>query len=151
MSRLAQQTPGLEAAREGRSIRRYIANTTVTNAFVVQTAATSYYDIPEGKQVVVSRVFIGRETPDETLAGYIVGCAAITGGGAATQMQNEIHDHVGTKKEFSGHIEKDTNPPLVLKYSDGHRSVSMAVKATDNATVCTFGWGGWLEDEGTLS
>lgn len=150
MGRIAQQTPGLEAARDGRSIRRYLSGVTVTNAFVVSTNAAIYYDIPEGKQVVVSRVFMGCETVEETAGGYIVGCAEIAGGGAATQMHNQIHDHVGTKKEGSGHITKNSNPPMVLKYSDGHRSVSLAVKATDAATVVTYGWNGWYEDENTL-
>jgi len=50
-----------------------------------------------------------------------------------------------------GHIVRDNNPPLVLKYSDGYRPVLIAVKATDTNTVVSFGWNGWVEDEGTLS
>ena len=142
---------GLRAAREKRAVRRYVENTTITDAYVVQTSAAIYYNIPEGKQVIVCRVHVGCETPDEFMGGYVVGCDAVAGGGNATKMHAEIHDHVGTKKEFSGHIVKDSNPYLVLKYSDGHKSVSMAVKATDAATVVSFGWNGWLEDEGTLS
>ena len=145
------QEQALRAAREGRSIRRYLADTTVTNAFVVQVAATDYYDIPEGKQVVITRLHIGCETVDEFAAGYLVACAEITGGGVATQLHAQAHDHVGSKKEWSGHIVRTTNPPIVVKYSDGYRSVSLAVKATDNTTVVSYGWNGWLEDEGTLS
>jgi len=145
------QDQALRAAREGRVIRRYLDDQTETNAFVVSTAAAIYYDIPAGKQVVVTKAFVDCETVLEFAAAYVVGCSAITGGGAATQVHHALHDHVGDKKEGPSHKVKITNPPLVLKYSDGHRSVSMAVKATDAATVMSYGWNGWVEDEGTLS
>ena len=151
MSRLAQSDPGLETARESRDIARYAHDQTVTAAFVVEVGAASYYDIPAGKQVIVTKVFVGCETPDEFAAGYLVACAEITGGGAATQKTREIHDHVGTKKEQNEHSTVDAYPPFCIKYSDGYRSVSIAMKATDNATVCSWGWRGWVEDEGTLS
>ena len=145
------QDQGLRAAREGRAIRRYLRDITVTNAYVVSTNAALYYDIPAGKQVVIPRVFVGCEDANKYAGAYIVGCAAIAGGGAATQLQNEIHDHVGDKKEGPDHTMKDCNPPLVIKYSAGYRSVSLAVKATDNLATVGFGWNGWVEDEGTLS
>ena len=151
MTRLAQQSPKLEAARDGRSIRRWIYEGNVTDSYVVSTDDDIYYDIPEGKQIVVTRVFIGCESIDEYVGGYIVACSAIAGGGDATPQQLPIHDHVGDKKEGSGHITKNCNPPIVIKYSDGFRSVSMAVKATDADTVVTYGWNGWHEDESTLS
>ena len=145
------QDQGLRAAREGRDIRRYVSEVKITGDFVVQTAAALYYDIPAGKQVVVCRTYVGCETALNLIEGYMVGCAAVAGGGAATQINNHVHDHVGDKKEGSGHIIRDNLPPLVLKYSEGYRSVSIAVKATDTNTVVSFGWNGWVEDEGTLS
>ena len=145
------QDQALRAAREGRSIRRYLDEQTESNAFVVSTDAAIYYDIPAGKQVVVSRVHVDCETVEEFAACYIVGCDAITGGGTGTQQHHELHNHVGSKKESLSHPVRNTLPPLILKYSDGHRSVSLAVKATDAATVISYGWNGWVEDEGTLS
>ncbi len=145
------QDQGLRAAREGRAIQKYVTEDTVTAAFVVQTAAAIYYDIPAGKQVVVVNQIVGCNDADEFAAIYLVGCDAITGGGTPTQVHVEIHEHVGSKKEGHSHIDDAINPPIILKYSDGHRSVSMAVKATDTATVVDYGWSGWVEDEGTLS
>lgn len=144
------QDQALRAAREGRVIARYSHDQTVTGAFVVEVGATTYYNIPEGKQVIVTKIFIGCETPEEFAAGYLVACAAIAGGGAATQVSREIHNHVGTKKEMNQHETIRPIPPVCLKYSDGHRSVSLAMKATDAATVVGFGWRGWYEDEITL-
>jgi len=145
------QDQGLRAAREGRSLRRFLSEVTVTNAYVVSTNAGIYYDIPAGKQVVITRLHIGCETVEEQADAYLVSCAEITAGGVATQLHAEAHDHVGGKKEGTGHIVRTTNPPIVVKYSSGARSISLAVRATDAATIVSYGWNGWLEDESTLS
>lgn len=151
MSGRFSQEQGLRAAREGRDIHRYAHEQTVTAGFVVEVAAATYYDIPAGHQVIVKEAFVGCETVDEFVAGYIVACAEVTAGGAATQKSKQLHNHVGTKKEGNKHVHLIFDPPICIKYSDAHRSVSMAVKATDTATVVGFGWCGWVEDEGTLS
>ena len=145
------QDQALRAARDARDIHRNLVDQTVTNAFVVEVGAGTYYDVPVGKQVIVSSFWVGCETVDEFAAAYMVSCAEITAGGAATALGMELHDHVGSKKEGSGHRRERLSCPLCIKYSDGARSVSMALKATDAATVCMFGWCGWVEDEGTLS
>lgn len=145
------QDQGVRAAREGRAIHRHICGDTVTAAFVVQTAAGIYFNIPAGKQVVIVNLNVGCEDANEFAATYLVACDAVAGGGTPTQQHAEIHDHVGDKKQGHGHIDDEIYPPVVLKYSDGHRSVSLAVKATDTDTVVDYGWMGWYEDEGTLS
>ena len=151
MGRLAQSAPELEASREGRAIHKHVVGDTVTNSFVVQTATDIYFDIPEGKQVIVTNINVGCEDADEFAAAYIVACSAIAGGGTPTQKHAEIHEHVGDKKEGKSHVDDDIYPPLCIKYSDGNRSVSVAVKATDTNTVVDYGWMGWYEDEATLS
>lgn len=151
MSSRFSQDQGLRAAREGRRIDKSQVDQTVTAAYVVELHADIYYDIPEGCQVVITHYFVGCETVEEFAAAYPVACAEVAGGGAATQLHHDIHDHVGSKKEGNDHVEEDLYPPAVVKYSDGHRSISMALKATDTSTVVKYGWVGWYEDEGTLS
>jgi len=151
MSIAHMQDQALRAARDGRVIARYAHDQTVTAAFVVEVGATTYYDIPAGKQVIITKVFVGCETVEEFAAGYIVACDAVAGGGTPTQKSREIHNHIGAKKDGLQHETIRPLPPICLKYSDGHRSVSMAIKATDTATVVGFGWRGWFEDESTLS
>jgi len=151
MSVRFSQDQGLRAARDGRDIHRNLVDQTVTAGFVVEVGAGTYYDIPAGKQVIVSSFWVGCETVDEFAAAYMVSCDAVTGGGNATALGMQLHDHVGTKKEAAGHIRQELYCPLCIKYSAGARSVSMALKATDTSTVCMFGWCGWVEDEGTLS
>ena len=151
MSVRYMQDQGLRAAREGRSIHKYLADQTVTGAYVVEVGAGTYYNIPAGKQVVITHFHVGCEDVDEFAGAYMVSCAAVAGGGAATKISFEVHDHIGTKKEGRSHIRAEFTIPLVVKYSSGARSVSMALIATDTNTVCAFGWAGWVEDESTLS
>jgi len=142
---------GLRAARQGRAIHKHVTGATVTGSFVVQTAAAMYFDIPAGKQVVVTTLNVGCEDAAEFAAAYLVGCSAIAGGGTPTQFHAEVHEHVGVAKEGKSHVVEQIYPPVVIKYSGGHRSVSVAVKATDTNTVVDYGWMGWYEDEGSLS
>jgi len=151
MSVRFMQDQALRAAREGRDIARYQADQTVTAAFVVEVGAAIYYNIPAGKQVIVTKIFVGCETVDEYVAGYLVACDAVAGGGTPVQKTRETHNHVGSKKDGNQHETVNAYPPFCIKYSDGHRSISMAMKATDTGTVVGFGWRGWIEDESTLS
>lgn len=146
-----QGDEALRAGRRGRAIRRWLEEVNVTDSYIVSTAADIYYDLPAGKQVVIARAFFGCHTSGEEITCYPVSCSEKAGGGNATQVARHNHDFVGAGKSGRGSEMNDHNPPIVVKYSDGVRSVSMAVKATDAATVVCFGWSGWVEDEGTLS
>lgn len=148
---ILNQNQGLRAARTGRTIRRYEIDQTVTGSYVVQTSSDIYYDIPAGKQVVISQWRVGCGDADEFASAYLVACDAVAGGGTPTQLDHELYAYVGDKKQGKPNVEQDCNPPIVVKYSDGHRSISMAIKATDTNTVVNYGWSGWYEDEGTLS
>ena len=103
----------------------------------------------EGYQVVVAAIVLGCMTVDNECMAYIVGCDATAGGGNATQMMHHFHHAVGSKKEGFTHPLENLLVPVVLKYSDGHKSVSMAVKATDTNTNVMYGWCGWVEPEDT--
>ena len=147
---MQQQT--LRAAREGRAIHKFKdEDAGVTAGFVVSTDAGIYYDIPAGKQVIVDTVHYGVNTVDDEITVYMVACAAVAGGGAATQKMHHFFASAGTKKEGNGIVIAHLATPLCIKYSGGHRSVSMAVMATDTDAIVTYGWCGYFEDEGTLS
>ena len=146
------QDQALRAAREGRVFHKFVdEDTGVTAGFVVQTAAAIYYDIPAGKQVIVDTVYLGCSTVDDEITAYIVSCAAVAGGGVATQRMHHWKVATGTKKEGIIHKIFHLDVPVVIKYSSGARSVSLAVKGNDTDIVGTYGWCGWVEDEGTLS
>lgn len=141
----------IRASRQKRALHKYVDDDTVTASFVVQTAAAIYYDIPAGKQVVIQTVDYGVATANKEMAMYIVGCDAVTGGGSPTQCMHQWKIANGAANQGVLNQVTKLDVPCVIKYSDGHRSVSLAVKATDTNAVVTYGWCGWVEDEGTLS
>lgn len=141
----------LRAGRQKRSIHKFVDDDTVTASFVVQTAAAIYFDIPVGKQVVIKTINYGIETANKMVDVYIVGCDAVAGGGTPTQCMHHWHLANGANNQGALNRVQTLDVPCILRYSDGHRSVSLAVKATDTNAVVTYGWCGWVEDEGTLS
>ena len=128
-------------------IHRYLDHVNVTNAFVVSTNAAIYYDIPEGAQVIVHTVNYGVDDANKEVEIYIVGCAAVAGGGAATQHMHHWEASHGDKKQGRVYLIEHLDQPVIIRYSSGYRSVSLAVKATDAQTDVTYGWCGWVERE----
>jgi len=152
MSVRYMQDQALRAAREGRAIHRFLDDDTdVTAGYVVETNAAIYYDIPAGKQVIVSALYAGCSSVEDELTIYLVSCAAVAGGGAATQKMHHFKVANGVKKEGKVYGVRVLDVPVCIKYSDSARSVSLAVKGNDTDVVGTYGWCGWVEDEGTLS
>ncbi len=146
------QNQALRAARDGRAIHMWDDSIVgLTTEHIISTDSAIYYNIPAGKQVVVSRMSVGLDTTDDDGHMYIAGCSAVAGGGDATQLGHHIHYYSGSKKDGRGEHDHDFSPPLVVKYSDGHRSISLALAANDTDADLLVSWSGWVEDEGTLS
>ena len=142
----------IRAARQGRAIHKWKDSITgLSGSHVVSTDAAIYYDIPAGKQVIVTRLVLGLDTINDVAHAYVAGCAAITGGGNATQLCPHSHFVTGAAKEGRSEATRVFDPPICIKYSDGYRSVSLALAANDTNADVLVGWQGWMEDEGTLS
>ena len=151
MGRIAQQTPGLEAARDQRAIEKWLCELTGLGvAYAVLTDAAIFYNIPEGKQVIITRICYGLRTANDTGGIYLVGCDAVDGGGNASQQGHCYTWRTGAAVEGREQASEELTPPLCLKYSDGHRSISIAAKANDVNAVIMVAWHGWYEDEKTL-
>ncbi len=141
---------GLRAARDGNSINKWDNSITgLTTEHVVSTDAAIYYNIPEGAQVVVTSLDVGLDTISDEAHAVVVGCAAVAGGGDDTEITH--HAHIATDDKKTGRLEvtHDFNPPLVIKYSDGYRSVSLAMAANDTDADVLVAWHGWVEREST--
>jgi len=104
----------------------------------------------EGTQVVIDTVNVGVATPSKTVDIKIVGCSAVAGGGTPTQEMHifRVANGAANQGELNKVIHLDV--PVIFKYSNGYKSVSLSVKATDTETTATYGWCGWYEDENTL-
>ena len=114
----------LRAARQKRSIHKYVDDDTVTASFVVQTAAAIYFDIPAGKQVVVQTVNYGIETANKMVDMYIVGCDAVAGGGTV------VVDLFHTGRESGQHTFRPG-----MKFNTG-----LYIETFTNLTSVVFGW-----------
>lgn len=142
----------LRAARQGRVIHKWKDSVTgLSGSHVVSTDAGIYYNIPEGKQVIIANMVMGLDTTNDTVHAYFVGCTAVAGGGDATQLSNHQHYVTGAAKEGRSEHDHPVDPQICVKYSDGYRSVSLALAANDQSADMLVGWDGWVEDEGTLS
>lgn len=144
--------PGLTAARQGRAIHKWDDSVIgLSTEHVISTDSAIYYNIPAGKQVVIIRISVGLDTADDDGHLYVAGCSSVAGGGNATQLGHHIHYYSGSKKDGRGEHDHDFSPSLVIKYSDGYRSISLALAANDVDADLLVSWSGWVEDEGTLS
>ncbi len=139
---------GIRAARDGNSINKWDDSITgLTPAHVVSTDAAIYYDIPEGHQVMVTILAIGLDTVNDEAHAYVAGCAAIAGGGVSTQLSHHMHFVTAVGKSGRSPVNHEFYPPLCVKYSDGYRSVSLALAANDVNADILVAWHGWLERE----
>ena len=139
----------VRAARDGNGLHKWLDEDMLTGNFVVSTNAAIYYDIPDGMQVMVDELMVGVDSVNKTIAAYVVGCAAVAGGGAATQFMHHLHLTTGAAKDGDFHITDRYHIPICIRYSDGYRSVSLAVKANAAQVDGSYGWCGWVERETT--
>jgi len=143
---------GLRAARQGRNLHKWDnAVTNLSGSHVVSTDAGIYQNIPAGKQIIIKMLCIGLETASDKLHVVPVGCSAVAGGGDATDLCHHLHIITGNAPSGKVEFMHEYPVPLIAKYSDGYRSVSLALAANDTGAQAVVGWCGWVEDEGTLS
>ncbi len=139
---------GIRAARAGHSIHKWDDSITgLSTEHVVSTDAALYYDLPEGYQVMVTALVVGLDTINDEVHAYVAGCAAIAGGGDDTQLSHHIHYVTAVGKAGRSEVKHVFDPPLCVKYSDGYRSVSVAIAANDTDADVLVAWHGWVERE----
>ena len=142
--------PALRAARSGNGIYKYYSHIdTLTAAFVVQTDANLYQNIPVGQQVVINCVCFGLETTSDDLHVRMVKTQSYAGVGDEVIISKIFHCHVGQSKLNRDDHWFHFDPQIVVKYSAGLTCVSMEAQVNDTDAIATIGWLGWLEREST--
>ena len=136
-----------QAARLGSGIHKWVNDKVPGDASVVLTDATLYYNIPAGHQVLITQLFLGIETVSDDCHSDMVSCDAVAGGGTPTAISGHFHIFTGANLVGTEDKEREFIPPILVKYSDGARSISVRVDANDASTVVTTGWMGWVEAE----
>ncbi len=146
---MAQQieTPAIHVARRGGSLHKWVDGVDTMATGAVLTDATLYYDIPEGKQVLITCLSGDVDTNSDDVAFYMVKCASTAGGGSATQLHGEIHIHTAAAQVTHGEIYRIFNPPILVKYdADTAKSISVYADANDDGAEANIAWCGWVEN-----
>lgn len=141
------ENAAVHAARRGAGFRSYVADKTASGASQVLTDATMFQNIPAGKQVVITFMYYGLESVADDCQFEVVPTDAVDGGGTPTTIMGHMHIYTPAGLGDSITQHRVLNPPCVLKYSDGHRSVTMRINANDSSAVVSCGFDGWLEPE----
>jgi hypothetical protein len=136
-----------EAARDGRALHKWVNDKTPGATVVVLTDVTLYYNIPVGKQVMITQLNFDVATLSDDCHFSLVSCDAVAGGGTPTEISGHAHAFTGNVQAGSFSKERDFNPPIRVRHTDGARSISIRVDANDAALVCSCGWTGWIEPE----
>ena len=138
---------GLDAAREGRALIRWANSTTPGASEIVLTDTTLIYDIPIGKQVIITDLCYGLTSVSDSCVFTLVACSEPNGGGIVTDLNHDLYIASGTAIAGVYTYQNELVPPLCVKHKDGHRSISFQVTANDASATITVGWHGWYEDE----
>ena len=142
--------PALRAARSGVAIHRHVNElATLTAAYVVQTSALLYYNIPAGHQVVVSGIDWGLHTHNDSLYVRMVKTQFYAGVGDEVIIGRTFYYHSGAANVVRLINNYDFIPRLIVKHSAGLTCVSMEAKVNDTDAIATIGWHGWVEKEST--
>ena len=139
--------PGLDAAREGRSLIRWANSTTPGSSEVVLTDTMLIYDIPIGKQVVITAIDYGLTSVSDSCVFTLVACSEPNGAGTVTDLNHDLYIASGSSIAGVYTYHEDFSPCICIKHKDGHRSISFQVTANDASATITVAWHGWIEDE----
>jgi hypothetical protein len=141
------EIPGIHASRRGDAKHMYAEDHTCSGSQEVLTDATLVVNIPSGYQMIITEVHLDIETVSDDCEFEVVAMSAADGAGTATTLHGHVHLFTGSTVHPSASHERPFIPPIVAKYSAGHRSVTMRVNGNDSSCTVNCGWTGWLEKE----
>ena len=146
---MTQQFESIEvhSARRGLGLQKWVDGVDTMATGAVLTDATLYYNIPVGKQVLITCLQGDLDSNSDDLAFYLAKCADQQGGGAAVQLHGELHVHTAAAQVTHGIIQMVFNPPILVKYNAASaKSISVYADANDDAAEANIAWCGWVED-----
>ena len=143
MGRLAQSDRGLAAAREGRAFILKGSAIDTLSAGVVQTAAGTFKEIPEGEAAVVAGFMLHLHTISDVLELEIGYTANNDGTGDFVAVSPVIMIHTGDKHTGIPSEFVKLPVPMYLNYSATCKAVAVKLTGNDDAAVAYFGLAGW--------
>lgn len=106
-----------------------------------------YYNLPEGRQIVITMFCFGVNTLNDDCDFEFGYTDAINGAGTFAPVTPRFHVATGAAREGRATFDRSPTTPIVLKYSGGIRSVTARVDANDAGCQVTAAWNGWVEAE----
>ena len=137
----------LDAALDGRSVSKNLDNVTPGAGYAVLTNAGIVYNIPEGFLFVVAVRYCSLLTLSDNCLFQIGWCSAVDGGGAFTNKGHYMRLYSGAAQSVLVTERCHIVPPGVFRYSEGARSVTIAVTPNDAGCAITCGYSGFIMQE----
>jgi len=139
--------PGLEAAREGRAVMRWVnAQAGVNAAATVITAADSYENMTAGYRYIITMLYYNLSTASDTVR-YEVGVTSLpNGGGVFTAHMPYFNAATAATIEGTPPLPMMIDPPICLRSTDG-ACIAMRLYTNDAGATVNAGFGGWYEED----
>lgn len=138
--------PGLEAAREGRTICHYVNEKTGLDSQTVLTDSTLTLNMETGRRYIITCFYFHLGTDSDTMEAEIGVTDQPDGAGEFTAKSPLFQIETSDKKGGADPSLVYLTPPFCFSVDDG---VCITVRATanDSAAELTFGYNGWWEDD----
>lgn len=137
----------LDAALEKRDVRRNYNSVVPGAGYQVLTNANIVYNIPEGCLVVMLIQFCSLLTLSDSCIFQLGWCDAIDGGGTFYPVGHQMNLISGAAQSVLVTERCHIVPPIVVRYSDGARSVTRAVTPNDAGCTVSLGYAGFFMQE----
>ena len=137
---------GLQAARDGFALHKWVNDKVPGATKVVLSDSTLYYNIPEGKQVIIAKACVALRTASDSVHANLVSCDRPAGAGTCADIDGHMEITSSGNLAGSEHYERVFQVPICVKYSDDNRSISIQADCNDASTEITCGWQGWVEN-----
>ncbi len=137
----------LDAALENRDVHKNLDNITPGAGYAVLTNANIVYNIPEGLLLVVAVRFCSLLSLSDSCLFQIGWCDAINGGGTFYNEGHYMNLISGAAQSVLVTERCHIVPPHVFRYSEGMRSVTIAVTPNDGTCAISCGFSGFFMQE----
>jgi hypothetical protein len=139
--------PGLDAAREGRAVMRWVnAQAGVNAAATVITAAESYENMMPGYRYIIRMLYYNLSTASDTVR-YELGVTSLpNGAGVFTPHTPYFNAATAATIEGTPPLPRVIDPPICLRSTDG-ACIAMRLLGNDAGATINAGFAGWYEED----
>lgn len=138
---------GLQRARAGKVMNKWV-NEKVPGAGVKILDDTNLiYNLQEGKQIVICGWAYGVITNSDDSHFCIGYTDQPDAAGTFTAVTHCFYAGTGAANDSVRMYNVQCGVPIVLKYSEGVRCITIRTEANDANCEITVGWWGWTEEE----